>query len=110
MCPACEACRVRAIGTSPSARDNAKCSTPCVASVTATVATGVQRRRASGQTAENCATVKTVTSRQGTVPSAIAWWPKAATRVPSAANSAARAQVPARPARSAPARRWSPIT
>ncbi|MFI1510772.1 hypothetical protein [Streptomyces sp. NPDC020597] len=58
--------------------------------------TGARRRRASGQTAENCATVNTVTSRQGTVPSATAWWPKTARTVPSAANSPARAQVPAR--------------
>lgn len=72
MCPACEVCPVEAIGASPSAQDNARCSTPCVASVTPIVVTGAQRRRASGQTAENCATVSTVTSRQGTVPSAIA--------------------------------------
>ncbi|MFE7245615.1 hypothetical protein [Streptomyces sp. NPDC057580] len=55
-----------------------------------------KRRRANGQATTNWPAAKAVTSCHGTAPSATAWWPRAASTLPTSANSPARTHATAR--------------
>ncbi|MBK3624135.1 hypothetical protein JHN59_04640 [Streptomyces sp. MBT49] len=71
---ACAVCRAPAADrAAPSARDSAQCRAACIAAVATAVAAGALRSRASGRTAQNCASAINSTGRHGAGPSTIVW-------------------------------------